>query len=190
LVYTKWCAKDGQESRTGFSLRDLSEQCNLSINAISKIERGENSPTVSSLHKLSTALGVHITDLFKQEIQQFAVFTKRDSVMRTHGDGLVIETLGRGLPHQQLEPYYIIINPKEENRDHPSIHSGEEFIYCLEGELDYYVDDQEYHMKPGDSLLFKATRSHSWNNPGESETKLIMVFQIDQFQPIPHRQGY
>ena len=49
------------------SLRALADRCGLSINAISLIERGENSPTVSSLHVLATALGVPITDFFEEK---------------------------------------------------------------------------------------------------------------------------
>jgi transcriptional regulator with XRE-family HTH domain len=46
------------------SLRALAELSNLSTNAISLIERGDNSPTVSSLHSLAKALGVPITAFF------------------------------------------------------------------------------------------------------------------------------
>ncbi len=169
------------------SLRDLSEQCGLSINAISKIERGENSPTVSSLHKLSNALGVPITNLFKQEAHHIVVFTKKDGAVHIQSKGLVIEGLGSGLPHQLLEPFCMIIDPETENTTDPAIHSGEEFIYCLDGEIEYLVDDQKFQMKPGDSLLFKATHPHSWKNLGKTQAKVIMVFQTDRYQPIPHR---
>lgn len=60
------------------SLRDLSDLSGLSINAISKIERGENSPTVASLHQLASALEVYITELFQQDIHQFKVFVKKE----------------------------------------------------------------------------------------------------------------
>ena len=50
--------------RQGLSLRAVAERCGLSLNAISLIERGENSPTVSSLHHLATALNVPITRFF------------------------------------------------------------------------------------------------------------------------------
>ncbi len=52
----------------GLPLRALADKCSLSVNAISLIERGENSPTVSSLHKLALALDVLITDFFIKEI--------------------------------------------------------------------------------------------------------------------------
>jgi uncharacterized cupin superfamily protein len=80
------------------------------------------------------------------------------------------------------------IEPKTENKADPAIHSGEEFIYWLEGEIEYFVDDQKFYLKPGDSLLFKATHPHSWKNSGETAAKVIMVFQTDQYQPIPHRR--
>ena len=51
----------GQRIRTireaqGHSLRALAERSGLSLNAISLIERGENSPTVSSLHPVDPPL--------------------------------------------------------------------------------------------------------------------------------------
>ena len=58
----------------GLSLRALAERCGLSMNAISLIERGENSPTVSSLHLLALALNVPITAFFEAKQEQTVVF--------------------------------------------------------------------------------------------------------------------
>ena len=115
----------------GLSLRDLSKRCGLSINAISKIERGENSPTVSSLHQLASALGLHIADFFRQQINQYAVFVKAKESTILRSDGITIESLGSGLPNQQLEPFKMIVAPHSGNVSEPVAHSGEEFIYCL-----------------------------------------------------------
>ena len=59
----------GQALRTlreqrGLSLRALAEKSGLSFNAITRIEHGENSPTVASLHLLADALNVPITAFF------------------------------------------------------------------------------------------------------------------------------
>ena len=66
-------------ARKELSLRELSDQSGLSFNAISKIERGENPPTVVPLHKIAAVLEVHIPDLFRNEIQRFAVFVKSEN---------------------------------------------------------------------------------------------------------------
>ncbi|MBN2499171.1 MAG: helix-turn-helix transcriptional regulator [Anaerolineales bacterium] len=182
----------GQTIRTlrnqqGFSLRDLSKRCGLSINAISKIERGENSPTVSSLHQLASALGLHIADFFRQQTNQYAVFVKASESTILRSDGITIESLGSGLPNQQLEPFKMIVAPHSGNVSEPVAHSGEEFIYCLAGRLEYFIGEEVFVLEPGDKLLFKATQPHSWCNLTNEPAEVILVFETNRNQPLPHK---
>ncbi len=48
----------------GISMRTLARNSGLSANALSMIERGLTSPSISTLFKIATALGVPITDFF------------------------------------------------------------------------------------------------------------------------------
>jgi transcriptional regulator with XRE-family HTH domain len=169
------------------SLRDLSGLSGLSVNAISKIERGENSPTVASLHQLASALEVHITDLFRQEIHEVCVFVKANQTTKLRSEGLVIESLGSGLPNQQLEPFKIIIETHMDEISDSVSHSGEEFIYCLKGKLEYFVGDKSFILEPGDRLLFKASQPHSWCNLGPGSAEVIIVLETDRQQPLPHK---
>ena len=173
--------------RKGLSLRTLSTLSGLSANAISKIERGENSPTVSSLHSLSSALGVTVTAFFKSGESQTVAKIDKKSTVQIQEDGLVIEGLGGGLPHQQFEPFLMTVDPGKTNIAAPAIHSGEEFIHCLEGIIKYKVGEQEFQLRPGDNLHFKASELHSWHNPGKTPAKFLVIFQIDHSQPVPHR---
>jgi transcriptional regulator with XRE-family HTH domain len=161
----------------GLSLRALAERCGLSINAISQIERSENSPTVSTLHRLATALNVPITDFFQEEAKQTVVFVKRDLGLRSQSDGVVMESLGIGLFNQQLEPFLMQIEPGIANIDDPVSHPGEEFIHCLEGEVDYCVADRVFRLEGGDSLLFDAKQPHAYRNQSQKQVTIIMIFQ-------------
>lgn len=161
----------------GLALRMLAEKCDLSANAISLIERGENSPTVSSLHKLSLALEVPITDFFVREKVLSAVHVKKGQGMKSENGGLALESLGTGLPNQQLEPFLLNIEPGSGTVDDPIMHSGQEFVHCLAGEIEYFVEDQAYHLAPGDSLLLEATRPHSWRNSTGQPATLLLIFQ-------------
>lgn len=163
--------------RQRLSLSALARLCGLSINAISRIERGENSPTVSSLHRLATALDVPITDFFHEEDSQAVVFVKRDQRLRSHGDGVLMESLGIGLRNQQLEPFLKTIEPGAGNMSDPISHSGEKFIYCLEGEVNYCIDDVWYRLRPGDSLLFDARQPHCFRNTSGAPSTILVVFQ-------------
>jgi transcriptional regulator with XRE-family HTH domain len=164
----------------GLSLRALAERCGLSINAISQIERGENSPTVSTLHRLATALNVPITDFFQEEAKQTIVFIKRDMGLRSQSDGSVMESLGIGLFNQQLEPFRMTIEPGIGNIDDTVSHPGEEFIHCLEGEVEYCVGDRVFRLEEGDSLLFDATQQHAYRNQSQKPATILMVFQTSQ----------
>ena len=173
--------------KKGLSLRDLAGQSGLSVNAISKIERGVNSPTVASLHQLASALEIHIRDLFYQNINEVHVYVKANEVTTLESDGLKIESLGSGLPNQQLDPFKMIIQTKGGATTEPVSHSGEEFIYCLKGKLEYFVGESKFILEPGDRLLFKATQPHSWRNLGSEPAEVILVLETDREQPLPHK---
>jgi transcriptional regulator with XRE-family HTH domain len=159
------------------SLRALAARCDLSINAISLIERGENSPTVSSLHMLATALGVKITDFFEDSHEHAVVFVRHNQRLATRGSGLVMESLGIGLRNQQLEPFMVMVEPGAGDASESIVHPGQEFVYCLTGEIRYRVASQSYCLRSGDSLLFDATQPHCFRNIGESSAQVLLIFQ-------------
>lgn len=100
-------------------MRALSGRCGLSINTISQIERGDNSPTVSSLHRLAEALGVSITELFRDEHEHAVVFVPAADRLMTERGGVRLESLGVGLPYQQLQPFLMTIAPGSGINDEP-----------------------------------------------------------------------
>ena len=55
--------KELREARN-ISMRALATKSGLSANALSMIERGKTSPSVSTLYKLADALGVSIPEFF------------------------------------------------------------------------------------------------------------------------------
>src|SRR5512143_782493 len=65
------------------SMRGLARQSGLSANALSMIERGRTSPSVSTLYKLADALGVSITEFFGQQpAKQDVLLIRRDERTR------------------------------------------------------------------------------------------------------------
>jgi transcriptional regulator with XRE-family HTH domain len=159
------------------SLRALAERCNLSVNAISLIERGENSPTVSSLHMLATALGVTITEFFEDSHEHEVVYVKLDQRLATQGNGVLMESLGIGLRNQQLEPFLVSVEPGAGESGETIVHPGQEFVYCVGGSIMYQVGSQTYHLEAGDSLLFEASQPHCFQNVSDSLAKVLLIFQ-------------
>jgi quercetin dioxygenase-like cupin family protein len=59
----------------------------------------------------------------------------------------------------------------------PITHAAQEFVYCLDGEIDYQVGPQSYRLSAGDNLLFEASHPHCFQNAGDFEATILLVFQ-------------
>ena len=174
-------------TKRGLSLRALSGLSNLSTNAISLMERGGNSPTVSSLHSLATALGVPITAFFEQSGDGQVIHLKKDCRPRSETAGVSMENLGSGLPNQQIEPFLMTIEPGGSSTSSQITHSGEEFVYVLSGDLMCLINQQQYHLEEGDSLLFLASQPHIYRNQSSQASQILIVFQPMVGQVIAHQ---
>jgi uncharacterized cupin superfamily protein len=67
-------------------------------------------------------------------------------------------------------------------------HSGEEFVYVLDGTLMCEISEQEYALETGDSLLFLATQPHVYRNNSDTEARMLVVFlsATGQTRSPPH----
>jgi len=164
----------------GLSMRALAERCGLSVNAISRIERGETSPTLSSLHQIATGLGLRLGEFFREESEQSAVLVRATERGWFRESDLLVENLGAGLEDQRLEPFLVTVEGVGGGASKLVGHPGEEFVHCLEGEVEYRVGDRLYRLQPGDSLLFNASLLHSFRGTTPQPARILLVFNSDR----------
>jgi quercetin dioxygenase-like cupin family protein len=131
---------------------------------------------VSSLHQLAAALGTSITDFFQEEESHSVVHVQSDERLEYRRGGISMKSLGAGLHDQKLEPFLISVEPGMTSEE-PVEHPGQEFVFCLDGTIDYEVDGRSYPLQPGDSLILDATRPHLFRNTQRNAATLIVVFQ-------------
>ena len=149
----------------GISLRALARSSGLSANALSMIERNKVSPSVSTLYKLADALELPVTAFFREEPHQKPiVFRKAADRTRIPFVRGCWEGLGGELFAGRVEPFMLTLEPGGNSGRFPMAHTGHEFVICLEGLLEYTVEEQIFLLQPGDSLLFAAHQQHTWRN--------------------------
>ncbi|MBF0169205.1 MAG: helix-turn-helix transcriptional regulator [Alphaproteobacteria bacterium] len=160
---------------------DLARQADLSAGMLSKIENGMTSPSLGTLQGLSRALNVPVTAFFRKFEES------RDATYVAAGQGLAIERRGTRSGHQYqllghsignkdivLEPYLVTLSEKSDV--FPVFqHSGQEFIYLLEGEMTYRHGAKLYPMKAGDSLFFDADAPHGPEELHKLPIRLLSV---------------
>ena len=134
------------------SLGELADQIGLTKGYLSRIENSENPPPISTLGKIATALGADITDLFPKF--EDAVHNQ-ELVINRHRQGTPIN--GRGTNYgysyenlalekkgKNMEPFIVTVG-----FDHPVniqtefCHQGEEFLYVLEGAMEFFFRSEE-----------------------------------------------
>jgi len=160
----------------GLSQRALAEMSGLNFNTLSLIENEKTSPNVSTLQQLACALNVPITAFFEsvKESDQIVLqkAENRQKISFPHG---VIEDLGGGMALGQATPLLLMLDPLSTSEISPISHSGQEFIYCLEGQLSVSIGKDVYKLHPGDSLIFDAHMPHYCENAGDTVSRSILV---------------
>lgn len=171
----------------GISMRTLATKSGLSANALSMIERGKTSPSVSTLYKLADALGVPITAFFGTETEkkQF-VFLKSDERTRISFARGVFEALGGEHFSGRVEPFMLTLESGSSSGPHNMVHAGHEFVFCLRGQLEYSVEKQVFQMSAGDSLLFASKLAHRWRNTSGKVVNALIIISGYEEGEQPH----
>jgi transcriptional regulator with XRE-family HTH domain len=158
------------------TIRVLAKQSGLAINTLSLIENSKTSPSVSTLQALALALEVPITAFFETDAPKITIahlkVGQRPQAAFAHG---TLEDLGAGLSERTVEPFVVTLEPGAGSGPHPIVHTGEEFLYCLEGRIAYVIEERTYLLEPGDSLLFASHLPHRWQNVDAGPSRAILV---------------
>ncbi len=169
----------GKQVRLLRDQRNLSQQAlakssGISRNTLSLIERGQTSPTVSTLKNLARALAVDINAFFRPFDETVIVFTKADRQPRLQLDHGTLSDLGVGMLEPLVTPLLLRLDPGA--RSGPALtHDGQDFIYCLEGELLFTVNGRGYVLEPGDSLFFNGQLPHRFSNIGTEVADFLIL---------------
>lgn len=161
-------------------LKDVAALAHCSESMLSKIENGNVSPSINTLHRITRALGTSIGDLFAAPDSgaPFVLRQGRRPTLVSHplrsGDGIVLESLTPFEIDGLLQAQLHIVEPGGAS-DGLISHDGEEMGYVLDGSLELTVDDHRAILGPGDSFFFSSKRPHGYRNAGETRVRVVWV---------------
>jgi transcriptional regulator with XRE-family HTH domain len=161
----------------GLSQRELAQRAGVSTNAISLIERDENSPSVSTLQSLAAALNVRMSYFFDDHEPTQVLHVKAGNRPAISNKGVQIEGLDGKLNYQEMEPFLVSLKPNSGSGERQVVHTGHELVYCLSGSVEYLIDGKIYSLEVGDILLFEAHLPHLWRNVAKKDATILLVLQ-------------
>lgn len=178
-------------AKRGFSIRALAEKSGLAANTLSLIQNNKISPSVATLQSLASALEVPVTAFFENGSPNSRIAyikaSQRTGAAFAHG---TLEDLRAGLPHGTVEPFVVTMKPNANSGAQPIVHTGYEFVFCLEGRIVYIIEDQTYLLEPGDSLLFESHLPHRWQNVEAVPAKTILVLCPGESRDEPTQRHF
>jgi len=148
------------------TLADLSAGAGLSSAMLSRIENGMATASLDALERISIAVGVNLSDLFRESEsrQGSAQLVKKSEQMEVvrvgtkYGHTYRLLAYDRG-PRKLFEPFFIELDKKSESFPRFA-HPGTEFIYMLQGRMEYRFGEQTYLVEPGDAFTFSGNVVH------------------------------
>jgi transcriptional regulator with XRE-family HTH domain len=156
--------------RRGLTLKDIEAKVGISATHLSEVERGKSSPTVGVLEKIARALGTRPALLIDAASGSPVSHTSpgRRRVFLDEDGNERTESLSDSFPGSEISILLRTYAPGSTAAPEVRSHEGEEFIHILEGALRVHVGDDEYVLGVGDSIHFKSTRPHAYENVGET----------------------
>lgn len=170
-----------QERR--LTLQELSELSGLSKPLLSQIENDQVTPPIATLLKISKGLKVGIHYFFEEEEDQQKVVITRAaqqvaSRRRSGNDaphGYVYRSLASGIRHKPMEPFLVEFEIREWDDGFFYKHEGFEFIYLLEGELEFHYGTEIMQLYRGDSIYYDSTEPHGYVAVGSEKAVAVAV---------------
>ncbi|MEV0381156.1 XRE family transcriptional regulator [Nonomuraea sp. NPDC050643] len=158
----------------GLTLTTLAEWTGISAAHLSRMEKGERQPSIGSLFQLARAYGVSVGELVGDERpHEHRVVRGAGAPVHEGPDGPYATMAGLG-PRSALEAVRL-----ELTADHPqrsAVHSGEEWLYVVRGEITARVGATEIALGAGDALHFDASARHSlWSRGGPATVIIVSV---------------
>lgn len=170
--------------------QQLADECGLSKGMISKVENGVVVPAVATLTKIAQVMHVKVSDLIEADNQTPSLLTinpfSDSSKFITTNMGYCIFNPAVGMTDKEMQPI-LIVAEEGQVKPHTVVHPGEEYIFILEGEMNFRVGESTYLLRRGDSLFFDALQPH-----GISSVKGIVqyadIFTGHHYEAEPERK--
>jgi transcriptional regulator with XRE-family HTH domain len=171
-----------QERR--MTLQNLSEATGLSKPLLSQVENEQVIPPLATLLRIAKALKVGLHTFFQEEgsVEKcLLVRAGEGSSQDTHNSRsrrrtpYAYQSLGYGKKQRNLEPFLIEFDVQPWRDDLLVSHEGEEFLYILEGQVEFHYGDEVMAVGPGDSLYYDSNEPHGYVAVGDVPARAVAV---------------
>ncbi|MDA8695151.1 XRE family transcriptional regulator [Alphaproteobacteria bacterium] len=168
--------------RKNMTLDDLSAKSGVSKSILSQIERDLSNPTVTTILRISDALGEKLSDFFlKIEAEEVnSIESSKETPSITSKDGLCeLNILGAGETVNWLQWYLLEMKPKGvlDSKSHGP--KTFENLTVIDGQIEVTCGPSKEKLIKGDTFRFQSNKEHTIKNISKQKAQVLMVNYID-----------
>ncbi|MCG6881483.1 MAG: FAD-binding protein, partial [Deltaproteobacteria bacterium] len=161
-----------------WSLEQLAKATGQTPEFLELVESDRMSPPVSFLLGLAGALGVDPGTFLSRE-EQSAIRDQRAQSFIKRTRSYSYETLTPGAEESHLRAFMVTIESHHAHKPVEYRHEGEEFIYVMEGDLEFVLGGKVHVLKKGESIHFNSDIPHKLKSLSNEPTRcLVMLYTV------------
>ncbi|MDQ0462668.1 transcriptional regulator with XRE-family HTH domain [Caulobacter ginsengisoli] len=161
----------GLRDRNNWTLKEMSERTGIPISTLSKVEHDRLTLTYDKLQQLSQRLNIRMSELFAEPgaAAEAAVTARRsigdvDQSIRVNTRNYDYYYLCPELRRKRMIPVLVRIRAKNVQEFGELVqHSGEEFIYVVEGRIEIHTEFYDpILLEAGQSIYLDSSMGHAY----------------------------
>jgi transcriptional regulator with XRE-family HTH domain len=169
----------GEKIRTlreaqGWSREQLAETTGQTPEFIADVESGGLAPPVAFLLRLSDAYGVDPGTFLRDE-EKGRIRKERTQAYVNRTRNYSYQTLTSGAEHDHLRAFMVTIEPHHDHKPVAYKHEGEEFIFVMEGKLEFTLGSKVRTLREGESIHFHSNTPHKLKSLSAEITQCLVI---------------
>lgn len=169
-----------KEIRTGrnLTLEDVSKLTDVSKPMLGQIERGQSSPTITTLWKIATGLKVPLSSFLEEQGVEYSVvdWQAKDAIIEDNGRMRAYPIFSYD-PIRNIEIFYIEFDQGCHHSSEKHLDGVEEYIFVLQGKLELVINTKTIVVQEKQAIRFRANVFHEYSNPYKNRCNVYnMIF--------------
>lgn len=162
------------------TIQELATKAEVSAGMISQIERGSANPSIKTLQRLCSALGVNVWKFVDEQAQSAS--SEMAPFVRRRAERLRMVLGDKGLTKELLSPQYaeelrfmFVTMPPGSSTEDVLVGAGQKAGYVVAGEVELTVADHTVRLTEGDSFQFGSHAEHGLANRSAEAAKVLWI---------------
>jgi transcriptional regulator with XRE-family HTH domain len=163
----------------GITLEQLARKTGFTKGYLSKVEKSEKAPPVSTLGTIARVLNTTISALLGEESRSatFCLVRRNEAPLIARDGtafGYAYEAMAYKYPNKVMEPFILTLPLKPKKRTVYQ-HEGEEILFVIQGRMKFLHGSETVIVDTGDCVYFDSGIPHFGETIGAPEVKCFMV---------------